>query len=273
MIDRLEEAEKDAALKEKIIDALGPALNAVAKERDDLFARIKVMEQPVPICRAEDLRNAEILLPALGLMPEDKLYALPGAQDVPKEAIAKILTEVMNVAVANGADSRSMPDEYVEVAAWLCGIPAAAPEARTPALNTHSAGYVVQTVCHEASRAAGWWQDLKTGVNYIEEVRAGTRLGKALVAEKLMLIVSEVSEAMEGHRKGLADDKLPHRPAIEVELADAVIRIGDLAGALGLDLGAAITEKLAYNAQRADHKPENRAQPGGKEGRFWEAKP
>ena len=45
-------------------------------------------------------------------------------QNVPKEAIAKILTEVMNIAVANGADSRSMPDEYVEVAAWLCGIPA-----------------------------------------------------------------------------------------------------------------------------------------------------
>ena len=52
---------------------------------------------------------------------------IPGAQpaqNVPKEAIAKILTEVMDIAVSNGADSRSMPDEYVEVAAWLCGIPA-----------------------------------------------------------------------------------------------------------------------------------------------------
>ena len=29
---------------------------------------------------------------------------------VPKEAIAKILTEVMDIAVSNGADSRSMPD-------------------------------------------------------------------------------------------------------------------------------------------------------------------
>lgn len=50
-----------------------------------------------------------------------KLYAIPGAQNVPKEAIAKILTEVMDIAVSNGADSRSMPDEYVEVASWLCG--------------------------------------------------------------------------------------------------------------------------------------------------------
>ena len=52
-----------------------------------------------------------------------KIYALPGTQNVPKEAIAKILTEVMDIATSNGADSRSMPDEYVEVAAWLCGIP------------------------------------------------------------------------------------------------------------------------------------------------------
>ena len=30
----------------------------------------------------------------------------------------------MDIAVSNGANSVSMPDEYVEVAAWLCGIPA-----------------------------------------------------------------------------------------------------------------------------------------------------
>lgn len=39
-----------------------------------------------------------------------------------------------------------------------------------------------------------------------------------------MLIVSELAEAMEGHRKSLMDDKLTHRQMIEVELADAVIR-------------------------------------------------
>ena len=37
---------------------------------------------------------------------------------------------------------------------------------------------------------------------------------------------------------------------VEVELADAVIRIADLAGALGLDLGGAIAEKLEYNRNR-----------------------
>lgn len=111
-------------------------------------------------------------------------------------------------------------------------------------------------VCHGASQAAGWWNDLETGAPLVDRPH--------VVGEKLMLIVSEVAEAMEGHRKGLQDDKLPHRSMVEVELADAVIRIADLAGALGLDLGGAIAEKMAYNRNRPDHKPENRLAAGGK---------
>jgi NTP pyrophosphatase (non-canonical NTP hydrolase) len=80
----------------------------------------------------------------------------------------------------------------------------------------------------------------------------------------LMLIVSEISEAMEGVRKNLMDDKLPHRKMIEVELADALVRIGDLAGFLGLDVGGAVVEKMDFNANRADHKIENRMRDGGK---------
>lgn len=126
------------------------------------------------------------------------------------------------------------------------------------------AGAVIVDACHGASVNAGWWRDLKTGADHIQEVRSGSRFGKAMVAEKLALVHSEVSEALEGHRKGLMDDKLPHRPMCEVELADAVIRIADLAGALGYDLGGAIAEKLAFNAQRPDHKPEARQAEGGK---------
>lgn len=110
--------------------------------------------------------------------------------------------------------------------------------------------------CHGASKAAGWWNDLQTGQPIITRPH--------VVGEKLMLVVSEVSEAMEGHRKSLQDDKLPHRKMVEVELADAVIRIADLAGALGLDLGGAIAEKLEFNRQRPDHKPENRKLENGK---------
>lgn len=41
---------------------------------------------------------------------------------VPLDAINKMLADCMDVAVANGANSVSMPDHYVEVAAWVCGV-------------------------------------------------------------------------------------------------------------------------------------------------------
>lgn len=102
---------------------------------------------------------------------------------------------------------------------------------------------------HQNSVKAGWWDQEDT----IDTVPV-----------KLCLIHSEVSEAMEGHRKDLMDDKLPHRKMIEAELADAVIRIADLCGRLKLDLGGAVVEKMVYNKTREDHKPENRAKEGGK---------
>lgn len=108
-------------------------------------------------------------------------------------------------------------------------------------------------LCHGAARQAGWWTDIRTGQPLTPNV-----------GEKLMLIVSEVAEAMEGHRKSRNDDHLPNRPMIEVELADALIRICDLAGGLDLDLGGAVRDKLAYNAQRADHKVSARLAVGGK---------
>lgn len=101
--------------------------------------------------------------------------------------------------------------------------------------------------------AMGWYTDPATGLRKERNV-----------GELLMLIVSEVAEGMEGHRKCLQDDKLPHRTMLEVEMADAVIRIADLCGYLGLDLGGAIVEKRLYNAKREDHKLENRAAAGGK---------
>lgn len=116
--------------------------------------------------------------------------------------------------------------------------------------------------CHEASTAAGWWHH--QGQPLRLQLVGRTRLGLALAAEKLCLIHSEISEAMEGLRKDLQDDKLPHRKMMEVELADALIRICDLAGAMNFDLGGAVAEKLAYNATRADHKPDARASAGGK---------
>lgn len=105
--------------------------------------------------------------------------------------------------------------------------------------------------CHSANKT--WWRDPGTGKPLFRNV-----------GELLMLTVSELAEAMEGHRKGLQDDKLPHRQMFEVELADALIRIFDLAGGLGLDLGGAFREKMEYNAVRLDHRPEARLKKGGK---------
>lgn len=45
---------------------------------------------------------------------------------------------------------------------------------------------------------------------------------------------------------------------------DAVIRIFDLAGGLGIPLWQIVADKMDYNANRADHKPEARQGPGGK---------
>lgn len=110
-------------------------------------------------------------------------------------------------------------------------------------------------VCHSQAKVMGWWD---------EYFAMPEQYQKYWVASKLMLITSEVSEAMEGHRKGVNDDHLPDRPMLEVELADAAIRIFDLAGGLGLDLGGAIAAKLDYNRTRADHQKENRQAAGGK---------
>jgi NTP pyrophosphatase (non-canonical NTP hydrolase) len=54
--------------------------------------------------------------------------------------------------------------------------------------------------------------------------------------ELLMLVTSELAEAMEGVRKNLPDDKLPHRKMVEVELADVVIRCLDYAGGFSLPI-------------------------------------
>lgn len=68
--------------------------------------------------------------------------------------------------------------------------------------------------------------------------------------EKIALMHSELSEALEADRKGLTSDHIPGFSGIEEELADCMIRILDFAGHHDLRLAEAFTAKLQYNLTR-----------------------
>ena len=108
-------------------------------------------------------------------------------------------------------------------------------------------------LAHQDAKDSGWYTDLETG----EPLERN-------VPEMIALCHSELSEALEGYRKGLMDDKLPHRSMIEVEIIDCYLRLADMAGYLNLDLGSALVEKIEFNRSRSDHKLENRKKEGGK---------
>lgn len=98
-----------------------------------------------------------------------------------------------------------------------------------------------------------WWRNPKTG-----------RKIKRNKGELLMLIVSEIAEAMEGERKDLMDDHMPTFKMVDCELADALIRIFDYCGEYKIDIGRAFVEKMKYNATRKDHSIKARLGKHGK---------
>lgn len=77
---------------------------------------------------------------------------------------------------------------------------------------------------HEYNVAAGWWDE------HLPDNKPDR------FEDAAMLVITELAEATEGARKDLMDDKLPDEKMFDVELADAVIRLLDLAGALEIDL-------------------------------------
>lgn len=80
-------------------------------------------------------------------------------------------------------------------------------------------------LCHSIAKEKGFWNKERN------------------VGEALMLVVTELAEAMEGYRH--KDDA-----NFREELADTFIRLFDLCGGLGIDIEAEIAKKAETNKSR-----------------------
>lgn len=102
---------------------------------------------------------------------------------------------------------------------------------------------------HENARKKGFWEDWDSicwedGLSRNEDSTLDIEeLFNNAIATRLMLIVSEVSEALEVLRNEKKD-------SFKEELADAAIRLGDLCGGLGIDLEDEIIKKMMINSKR-----------------------
>ena len=91
----------------------------------------------------------------------------------------------------------------------------------------------VQKDVHANAVAHGWWEE--------------PREDGTLIA----LIMSEAAEALEALRKGNGpDEHCPEFSGAEVELADVIIRIMDMAEARGWNVAGAIVAKHEFNKTR-----------------------
>lgn len=97
---------------------------------------------------------------------------------------------------------------------------------------------------HETAKEKGFWDHEKTVVRdpVLGDVEAVVA-NPSIDAEKIALMHSELSEALEAHRDG----DMPH---VEEELADTIIRILDFAHARGMSMDNAVRVKMDENSGR-----------------------
>jgi NTP pyrophosphatase (non-canonical NTP hydrolase) len=94
------------------------------------------------------------------------------------------------------------------------------------------------------------WESIAAAVQEIA-VSKGWWKGDRNNGELLMLMVSELSEALEGLRHGNPpSEHIGEFSAVEEELADVVIRIMDVAVARGWKVAEAIVAKIEFNRNR-----------------------
>lgn len=100
---------------------------------------------------------------------------------------------------------------------------------------------VFQFACHQCSVEHGFYEGT-------EQIPA-----RFIIADKLLLTVSEICEAYEGHRNAkahLPDEHCPEFTNEEIETADAIIRLLDKAEYRKLRIGLALLAKFRYNQSR-----------------------
>jgi NTP pyrophosphatase (non-canonical NTP hydrolase) len=97
-------------------------------------------------------------------------------------------------------------------------------------------------ISHRIASNNNFWEDY-------EDSKGNSWRFNNMISTKLLLIVTEISEATEVLRNGDIN-KSENIDKFAEELADAVIRISDLAGAMGIDLENAIIQKTKINEKR-----------------------
>jgi len=104
---------------------------------------------------------------------------------------------------------------------------------------------------HKDNLVKGFWEDqekiLKT---FSGQEELTSSVLKTFNAQRIALMHSELSEAVEADRKNLMDDKLSEYKGLDVELADCLIRILDFCGYHKIDLDTIVSKKLEYNRSR-----------------------